>query len=545
MDAIVYIRWSTANQEDGNSLERQKLLATEAARLKGWRIVETHVEAGKSAYHGRNRSEKGKLREIEERAARGELAGMVLIVEAMDRLSRQEPLESINLLSDLCKKGLTIYEAGTGTTYDLAKIKESWANLIVALARAGEAHDSSRIKAKRVTSAWRRTQEEGRTKDGKADPRLCPYWMEVVNGEFQVIEERAEVIRKLFQMSANGAGLRAISDAANEIRDRTGWPAQVWNIRGVSMLLNGRRVLGEYLPQKRKEDYSREDVGPARKIYPAIVSTELWYQVQQGLKTRTATGGPRQKTVNILSHIARCKCGSKMVLRSHKAQKATLTCSDFARAGTCKINKTYIYPYLLEGILDNLTEFVAAAPPRVQDTAATHIAVQQAEVRRMQQRLEELADMLMEADDPVLMKSYQRFKLKVKEAETELKQLELSQESAAAAIPALAATSELSELRAQPESVEVRQRMQVLLDGIIDAVFMNPDDRTATVVLLGGLAAFQLSKKGELIRSADALNQLDVPTDTPLIDRITNDPARKIAIERSIAHKRRETAGAE
>lgn len=130
MEAIVYIRWSTLNQEDGNSLERQKALAEAVAKTHGWTINpdEIHIESGKSAYHGRNRAQNGKLRQIEDRAARGELAGKVLIVEAMDRLSRQEPLESLNLLVGLCKQGLTICEAGTGIIYDTAKINDNWAN---------------------------------------------------------------------------------------------------------------------------------------------------------------------------------------------------------------------------------------------------------------------------------------------------------------------------------------------------------------------------------------------------------------------------------
>ena len=174
MEAIVYCRWSTKNQEDGDSLNRQLNAAREVAKQRGWTIIEEHVESGKSAYHGRNRAVNGKLRALEDRAERGELAGKLLLVEAMDRLSRQEPLESLNLLMDLCKRGLTIYEFGSGTTYTVEKINENWGNLVVALAKAGEAYESSRIKAQRVSSAWRITQEAGRTKEGNDDLRLCP-----------------------------------------------------------------------------------------------------------------------------------------------------------------------------------------------------------------------------------------------------------------------------------------------------------------------------------------------------------------------------------
>ena len=93
MEAILYIRWSTKDQSEGDSKERQTRLGTRVAAKHGWLIVETLIDHGKSAYHGKNRSAGGALYAIEERALRGELAGKVLIVEAMDRLSRQEPLE--------------------------------------------------------------------------------------------------------------------------------------------------------------------------------------------------------------------------------------------------------------------------------------------------------------------------------------------------------------------------------------------------------------------------------------------------------------------
>ncbi|QSR15758.1 recombinase family protein [Novosphingobium sp. KA1] len=556
MEAIVYIRWSTLNQEDGNSLERQKALAEAVAKTHGWTINpdEIHIESGKSAYHGRNRAQNGKLRQIEDRAARGELAGKVLIVEAMDRLSRQEPLESLNLLVGLCKQGLTICEAGTGIIYDTAKINDNWANLIVALAKAGEAHDSSKLKARRITSTWRKTQEEGKTKTGTADPRLCPAWMEVIDGEFTVIEERADIIREMFRLSLQGYGLRHISDRSNEARETLGWPKAAWTIRTVSNMLHSRRVLGEYQPQRRTDSYGREDVAPARKIYPEIVTPEQWHQVQASIASRKGTGGPRTKNVNVLSHVCRCThrqvtidedgqervsavpCGSRMSIRTHKRQRWQLVCADFARAGSCKGNATFIYEHLLKGLLDNISHFVRAAPALPQDDTLARIALKRSEVQTMQKRLEKLADDVMLSDDQTLRAAYERFKERVKAAETELRALEGQRESKEAAIPSSEAINELEKLRANMEDVEVRQRMQVLIDGLVDAIFLHEEDRSATVVLMGGLVAFKLDKKGKLIgQPVDALDMLDVPSDDHDLALIAagGDPLRSAAIKRA------------
>ena len=564
MEAIVYCRWSTKNQEDGDSLNRQLNAAREVAKQRGWTIIEEHVESGKSAYHGRNRAVNGKLRALEDRAERGELAGKLLLVEAMDRLSRQEPLESLNLLMDLCKRGLTIYEFGSGTTYTVEKINENWGNLVVALAKAGEAYESSRIKAQRVSSAWRITQEAGRTKEGNDDPRLCPAWMEVVNGRYSVIEERADVIREMFRMALNGHGLRKIAGKANEARAQMGWPKAPWHIRSVSAMLHGRRVLGEYQPQMRTKQ-GRTDASPARQIYPPIITLEQWHQVQSSIATRRDTGGPREKTVNVLSHVCRCThrniipgtnevsavaCGSRMSIRTHKRQRWQLVCADFARAGDCKGNATFIYEYLLNGLLDNIADFAAAAPAMPQDDIHASIAIMRAELETKRQRLDALADDFIESGDPVLKRAYDKFKAKVFTEAEELHRLENSRERKVSEMPSEEATRELATLRSRMDEQEARLRMQVLIDGLVDAIFLHEEDKSATVVLMGGLMAFRLDKQGRLIAQADALHMLDQPSNVinalnPASGRLEpwthnmheiaggRDPLRSLAIKRA------------
>ena len=60
MEAIVYVRWSTEDQTIGDSKKRQTELAVKLCQARGWTIIETIVEAGKSAFHGRHRAAGGK-----------------------------------------------------------------------------------------------------------------------------------------------------------------------------------------------------------------------------------------------------------------------------------------------------------------------------------------------------------------------------------------------------------------------------------------------------------------------------------------------------
>ncbi|MBB5709419.1 recombinase family protein [Sphingomonas xinjiangensis] len=544
MEAILYVRWSTKDQSKGDTERRQIELGASICRQRGWTLAETLIENGKSAYHGRNRAEGGKLYEVEERAARGELAGKVLIVEAMDRLSRQEPLESVTLLNRLAKRGLTICESSTGTIYDAQRISEHWAHLLIAFARAGEAHDSSRIKAKRVSAAWRRTQTDLTTKKGADDPRLCPAWMEVIDGKFTVIEDRADIIRGIFERSANGYGLRLIAKWAQEERQRLGWPKATWHIRNVTNMLHDRRVLGEYQPMMRTENGGRSKAGEAVKRYPAIVTLELWHQVMSGLESRKGTGGPRQKCANVLSNLCRCTyrapgsnlpCGSRMTLRRQKRGPAQITCSDFSRAGECTCNAAYRYDDILAGVLDNLLSLAMPAPSTIGQHS--RVPVLRAELTTKRKRLEEMADRLMEQDDEVLEAAFRRFKAKVDVEAAELKALEAHEEKRTHATDPHAVAEQALALREQMATdADARIKVQSYLGQLIDVIFMDPSDRSATIVVMGGLRVIKLDKHGKVIGDVNTAHMLK---DQSIIDKL----GREVTLDANVDNWNRVLAG--
>lgn len=545
MDAILYIRWSTKDQDEGDSRKRQAALGEKVAAKHQWLITETLVDHGKSAYHGKNRAAGGALYQIEERAKRGELQGKVLIVEAMDRLSRQEPLESLDLLRDLVRNGVTVCESETGLIYDNKRITEDWTKLILILARAAEAYASSHTKSQRVASAWRETQTGKKTKDGIADTRLCPAWIEVGDdGEYRPIAHRAAVITRMFQMAADGFGIRAIAEEANEERKRSGWPVAAWEIRNVSTILKGRRVLGEYQPQRRTVEGKREDVGEPLPLYPAIVTPKLWHRVQAAVKSRVSSGGPRREVVNVLSHLCRCMhrnegdnlpCNTRMVHRKQKTMQPQLTCASFARGAGCKSNRTYRYDDLLNGVLDQL--LTLALPENVQQPHQVNLNIEKAELAAKRARLAEMADKLIEKDDPVLEAAYERFKARVDEETRALKAVLAQQEQVTAAAPPAELAQRALELRSQiADSADARRLMQSYLDQLIDVIQMDPSDRSATVVMFDGLLNIKLDVKGNLIGKADARTMLDVPGDHDLRAVISGgNPVRRTKLDEVLA----------
>ncbi|HJT41150.1 MAG TPA: recombinase family protein, partial [Sphingobium sp.] len=260
MDALLYIRWSSQEQNKGDSHRRQLLLGEDAAKHRGWTIRETLIEDGRSAYHGRNRDAGGKLAEIEERSRLGQLDGWVLLVEQLDRLSRQQPIQTLNLITSLTGAGVTIFETSTGRKWDNESVRSSWTDLLEAFIRAGLAFDESDKKSKRIKSAWVATRERGATKNGQADPRIMPGWMEVVDGRYRIIEARAEWIRSIFRWCIEGVSLMGIARRLNA-DSRSRWTAGSWAAPNISQLIRARNVLGEYLPQTKDQNGKRVPAG--------------------------------------------------------------------------------------------------------------------------------------------------------------------------------------------------------------------------------------------------------------------------------------------
>ena len=90
--AYSYIRFSRPEQEMGDSERRQLEASRKYAKENGFILDETLTDRGLSAYHGTHRN-KGHLGEFLKLAESGQIPeGSLLIVENLDRLSRQDIL---------------------------------------------------------------------------------------------------------------------------------------------------------------------------------------------------------------------------------------------------------------------------------------------------------------------------------------------------------------------------------------------------------------------------------------------------------------------
>jgi DNA invertase Pin-like site-specific DNA recombinase len=105
--AYSYVRFSTPEQINGDSLRRQSQAAAEYAARHDLELMDkSYRDLGISAYYNAN-AETGMLFEFIEAVRTGSVPrGSYLLIESMDRLSRAKPRKAIRLLEQICEEGV-------------------------------------------------------------------------------------------------------------------------------------------------------------------------------------------------------------------------------------------------------------------------------------------------------------------------------------------------------------------------------------------------------------------------------------------------------
>lgn len=100
-------------QAKGYSLERQLTEGRNYIERKGWQLEKEIFDQGKSAFHGYNREEGAELYKFELEAKNRLHEGKVLVVENLDRLSRQGAKAAAQFIWSLNECGVSV-----ATTHD-------------------------------------------------------------------------------------------------------------------------------------------------------------------------------------------------------------------------------------------------------------------------------------------------------------------------------------------------------------------------------------------------------------------------------------------
>ncbi|NBA94376.1 recombinase family protein [Pseudomonas sp. R5(2019)] len=325
--AYSYIRFSSPEQARGDSHRRQRKMAEDYCRDHGLELAKakeyTFFDEGRSAYTGEHVGDEGQLKRFFDLVDKGAIEpGSFLLVESLDRLSRDKVMVALNQFTGLLQKGIRIVTLTDKRVYsgDSTNIAME---LIVSITVMMRAHEESATKGKRVREAWQNKRNLARS-DKKPLGNACPYWLELAGGAYQQIPERVGVIRRIFEMTILGYGQALIAKRLNEDdvpvfgsvgenkRNKNG----AWGKSSVAKILDNRAVLGEYQPMHLLDRIRTNDGEVVEGFYPAIIAPDVFLRAKAArAQRRTSKATKQSRTFNIWQGITKCRlCGQAMHL---------------------------------------------------------------------------------------------------------------------------------------------------------------------------------------------------------------------------------------
>jgi DNA invertase Pin-like site-specific DNA recombinase len=286
--AFSYIRFSSPEQAKGDSFRRQTEFSTRYAEQNGLLLDESLNlrDLGVSAFRGKNVRE-GALAGFLEAVKSGRVpTGSVLIVESLDRLSRDQIRPALQLFLSILDAGVSIVTVKPEREY--TPDDQDPLVLIEPLIYFSRAHEESQTKSGRLTESW-----EQRRKHAADKPLTgrCPEWLKLTQGRFVEVKEAADAVRLIFKLCQEGMGVRRITQTLTEQGVEPFGRSSRWNMSYVRKLLTFKAVCGEFQPHRMKNGKRVPAGDPIPNYYPAVVSEADFYAVQKTLRGRKNRGG--------------------------------------------------------------------------------------------------------------------------------------------------------------------------------------------------------------------------------------------------------------
>jgi len=328
--AYSYIRFSTKDQLQGDSLRRQTELSEKYCEEHGLTLVESYQDLGHSAYKG-SHAATGALSEFLSLVQSGQIkADSYLLVESFDRLSRENTQVALSRFIDLTQAGIVVVTLSDQKVYNK---NSDTMDLMYSLMIMGRAHEESQMKSKRLSAAWsakrQKAQEEGTPLTSK-----CPAWIELVDGEYQLIPDRAKVVKNIIDMTLAGMGRGTIARSLNRSGVQPFGRGRRWWDSYIQKILESPALYGTYQPRQNGVAAG----APIENYYPVLISKDEFYKMRAARATPLSKGRKGATFSNLLSGITTCsKCGSGHIYKDKgkppKGQKY-LVCNN-KDVGTC------------------------------------------------------------------------------------------------------------------------------------------------------------------------------------------------------------------
>lgn len=288
--AALYCRISQDGEGSRLGVKRQEQDCRELAERRGWPVAAVFVDNDVSAYSGKKRPQyRAMLAAVEQ----GDIDAV--IVWHLDRLTRR-PVELEDFF-DVCDKAGLKHMACVSGDIDLSTHDGQFHGRILAAVARKESDDKSR----RIRRKHRELAEAGMHPGTWS---MMGYRYDSETKSLHVVAKEAETVKRIFQMYADGSGLREI---ARWLGDQG-----LVGKRGRKRWTNGAvtRILDN--PTYAGLRFYEGDYYPLTNAEP-IISTGLWDEVRRLRRAQTSPAKRREgKGTTLLAGLVFCSCGEPM-----------------------------------------------------------------------------------------------------------------------------------------------------------------------------------------------------------------------------------------
>jgi DNA invertase Pin-like site-specific DNA recombinase len=313
--AYSYLRFSSKRQEEGDSVRRQDTGAKQWAEKNEIPLdTSLKIDKGISAFKGKN-ADLGSLGEFIRMVDKGRVnKGSYFVVESLDRISRNEVQEALLLILSLLKKGIRIVQlTPVEMVYDA---KSDTTALIIMIVELSRGHSESKVKSDRIKGVWSHWREGAAKGERTRPPGRHPSWVkwDETSGSYDLIEGPSAAVRRIFQLAAEGQGIRGIIDRLNKDQVPSFGRTKIWGTPLVAKLLRGREALGEL----------RVKGGLTLKgFYPPLIGEEDWLRARAAIGSRRSgrkgVGRPGVNVASLLTSLVRdARDGEYLQLRGRE-----------------------------------------------------------------------------------------------------------------------------------------------------------------------------------------------------------------------------------
>lgn len=532
--AYSYVRWSSDRQGAGDSLKRQRECSAEYAAREGLELDETLKDDGVSAFKGTNRR-RGDLGIFLEQVEAGIVPrGSYLLVESLDRVSREQIVEAQTLFLRIINAGITLVTClpSRQTVYSKEAINKDPTLIIMAVFEMIRANEESAHKSERVKGAHKRRRDKARS-EGATFTRNLPGWIKLdpETGK-RVLNEKAPIVRRVFELLAEGVGRHSIVrmfNTADPAVPGLGSAAK-WHASHIHHLLHGKTVLGQYQPHRiewvetpaGKIRTRVPDGDPIEGYYEPAITEDLYLRAHARVASnRVQVGRKGKKFNNLLLGMTRCgadagggnrvgeTCNCNIAYRDKGRKSVPYYICSGAERGICSNTRKYHVRWIEGAILSNVTDVhIETRPEQLRELDEQHAKL----VRALQERKDATARLYaMETEARDTNVQLRGLVGKIAQAEAAEEEIEAAirivrEEIAAKQASSFAdrmdfikVTRETMKEGTEAEVYAKRAKLAASLREIVDQVIFYPDG-CVDMIIIGGVINYRFEPDGRVQR---------------------------------------------